>query len=129
MLDRYGVDNRIVSFEGHVLVEAFTSAGTGLLLDPDFGVVLDLPLESLADDLTQVRQKYLDAGYSDSEIDYLMPVYDRSYRLFDNTYHFMSRRYLFEKASYVLKWILPLILIAGSLIIFMKPGRGRREQS
>jgi len=129
VLDRYGVDNRIVSFAGHVLVEARTPAGDGLLLDPDFGVELEIPLDQLALALPQVRQRYLDAGYPADQIDYLMPVYSLPYRIFDNTYHFMSRRFLFEEVSYVLKWVLPLILIAASLIIFMKPGCGRREKS
>lgn len=127
VLDRYGVDNRIVSFEGHVLVEARTPAGEGLLLDPDFGVELDIPLAQLASALPQVRQRYLDAGYSLRQIDYLMPVYSQPYRLFEDTYHFMSRRYLFEKVSYVVKWGLPLTLITGSGIIFMRTGRRHGE--
>lgn len=113
VLDRYQVDNRIVSFEGHVLVEAGTGSN-GVLLDPDFGVVLDVPLDALATRLPDIRQRYLDAGYSVREIDYLMPIYLGQYRLFDDTYHFMSKCYLFENASYILKWLLPLGLMMAS---------------
>ncbi|SFR58762.1 hypothetical protein SAMN05216203_1609 [Marinobacter daqiaonensis] len=116
VMDRYGIPNRIVSFHGHVIVEFEDSDGRRNLLDPDFGVGLGIPLESLLEDPKQVRDRYLAAGYSERETDTLLSIYKTDHAIFDDTYHFMSKRYVFEHASYVAKWLVPVALIVLPLI-------------
>ena len=116
VLDEYGVENRIVSFQGHVVVEYEAEGGANLLADPDFGVLLNLPLSDLSERQNYVRSQYQSAGYSDKEINTLLSIYDKGYVYFEDTYSFMMKRYLFEYASYVAKWILPLVLVVTGLI-------------
>jgi len=115
VLDQHQIPNRIVSFGGHVIVEYEGEDGKQQLLDPDFGISLELPLEELSERLEQVRNRYLAAGYSDAEVDDLISIYQTEFALFDNTYHFMTLRYIFEKVSYIAKWVFPLLLILLSL--------------
>ncbi|WP_305966986.1 hypothetical protein [Marinobacter salsuginis] len=111
VMDRFNVPNEIISFKGHVIVEYEAENGVRALLDPDFGVSLGTSLQNLERNNEKVRERYLSAGYSEREINYLFEAYDRDYVIFDDTYHFMTQRYLFEKASYLLKWLLPFVLI------------------
>ncbi|WP_417538425.1 hypothetical protein [Marinobacter sp.] len=115
ILEQYQIPNRIVSFGGHVIVEYEVSDGERRLLDPDFGVSLATPLESLGVQLEQVRDRYLAAGYSAAEVDDLIKIYQTDYALFDSTYHFMKLRYIFENVSYIAKWAMPSLLILLSV--------------
>lgn len=128
ILDRYGVGNRIVSFDGHVIVEYEAENGERELADPDFGVLLGVSLDKLVNSEEQVRARYQAAGYSTREIDTLISAYNTEYAIFDDTYHFMSMRYLFERVSYVAKWVVPFCLIVFPLLWFVmssRPGHHR----
>ena len=115
ILDRYSIQNRIFSFRGHVIVEYTDDDGQSYLMDPDFGVSLGVDIEDLVEDPQKVQQVYLDAGYSERETDFLLEIYKKEYAIFDNTYQFMQKRYLFEHISYVAKWLLPILLIVFSM--------------
>ena len=114
VLNLYDIKNRIISFDGHVIVEYYDSHGKGRLLDPDFGVSIDVPLEAFANDLDSVKSLYLDSGYTENEIDYLLDAYSGGYRSFDGVFDFMSKRYIFEYLSYAMKWALPVFFIVLS---------------
>lgn len=120
VLDQYKVENSIVSFQGHVIVETENKQGDRRLLDPDFGVLINHDLETLLTDPEIVRPVYLEAGYSDREVNRLVKAYGSSFRVFDDTYHFMTKRYIFENVTYFLKWIFPVLLILFSLFIGRK---------
>lgn len=115
VLDQHQIPNRIVSFGGHVIVEYEREDGASQLLDPDFGISLMLTLDELLARPELVRTRYLEAGYSVAEVDDLISIYQTDFALFDNTYHFMTLRYIFENASYVAKWVFPLLLILLAL--------------
>lgn len=127
ILDRYDIDNRIISFNGHVIVEQSNRAGQFRLLDPDFGVVIDLSLDEMFINMSAVRSAYQRAGYSSREIDNLINIYKTEYTIFDDTYHFMSKRYIFENVSYIAKWFFPIILILISLYYIKKNGSSKRS--
>lgn len=133
ILDTLDIGNRIISFNGHVIVEYQAADGTWRLADPDFGVLLSADLAQLVEDETQVRQDYLAAGYKEDEVDFLLKSYTTPYAVFDDTYHFMTKRYIFEYASYVLKWIVPIVLIALGLLYqawrSSGPRRERQQQN
>ena len=112
ILDRYGIDNRLLSFaNGHVVVAYLSQDGVEYLVDPDFGVEMYVSLDELIRNPDVIRSTYSHRGYSDREIDVLVRVYASDYLEFDDTYHFMTKRYIFEEVSYYLKWPLPVLLI------------------
>ena len=123
VLDQHDVSNQIIAFRGHVLVEYTGTDGQDYLMDPDFGVSLGVDLESLVGDPQIVRSRYIDAGYSSREVDSLFESYATKYNIFDDTYQFMKQRYLFERFSYVMKWLLPIMLIVASVLRLNKSRR------
>lgn len=128
ILDNHNIENRIVSFQGHVIVEYEDDSGARYLVDPDFGVELNGNLDRLIQTPDDFRSPYLDAGYSPGEVEYLFESYRTSYAIFDDTYHFMTKRYLFEEASYIAKWLLPLFMIAVcGLYLVWHRSRARRS--
>ena len=129
ILDRHGISNRIVSFRGHVIVEYTGTDRQSHLIDPDFGVSLGVNLKELIENPQMVKPRYIEAGYSKSDIDYLFKAYETKYKIFDDTYQFMRKRYLFERISYVMKWLLPVMLITVSVFYFNKSRRTRRYRS
>lgn len=126
VMDHYGLENRIISFRGHVIVEHQRESGGYNLLDPDFGVDLGVSLEALLEEPHRVRAKYIAAGYSETEVENLLAIYETDYRIFDDTYHFMSKRYLFEHLSYVAKWLMPTLMILVSLIWLVRVRHTRK---
>lgn len=120
VLDSYHIENRIVSFKGHVIVEYKDEQGSRFLADPDFGVKMDGDLEQLVKNPESFRQYYLDAGYPSGEVDYLFDAYDTSFAIFNDTYHFMTKRYIFEEVSYVMKWLMPIIILFFSGIYLLR---------
>ncbi|MFC4258507.1 hypothetical protein ACFOZ5_05580 [Marinobacter lacisalsi] len=125
VLERYSVESDIISFRGHVIVEYENPQGQKRLLDPDFGVVIDRSLDELKADPEVVGPIYLEAGYGAQEVDDLVSIYSGDYAIFDDAYGFMSRRYLFEKTTYILKWALPPLLILPAIALwFWRRRRG-----
>lgn len=125
ILDNHKIKNRIVSFHGHVIVEYQDERGNRYLADPDFGVELDGSLNQLIQNPDKFRQYYLKAGYLPNEVDYLFKAYKTHFAIFDDTYHFMAKRYIFEEVSYVMKWILPVILLLLSGIYFFRKHKNK----
>lgn len=126
VLERYNVESDIISFRGHVIVEYENPKGQKLLLDPDFGVVINRSLDELKADPDIARPLYLEAGYGAQEVDDLVSIFSKDYATFDDTYDFMAKRYLFEKTTYILKWLLPPLLILPAIVLWF---RRRRQGS
>ncbi|AOY87507.1 hypothetical protein BKP64_04590 [Marinobacter salinus] len=116
ILDKYNIDNRIISFDGHVIVEYKNENRKWGLLDPDFGVSLDASLEILRKKPGAFRNKYENAGVKGQQVSDLIYIYNKDYSIFEDTYHFMTLRYIFEEATYILKWLFPGTLTLLSLI-------------
>jgi hypothetical protein len=117
ILDKKGVDNQIISYQGHVITQASIDNNKEILLDPDFGVELNMSLEELTADPSRAYSYYLNAGYSEKEARTLVRVYGGKYTLYDDVYAFMPKRYIFEYLSYVLKWLIPICMLLASVII------------
>lgn len=131
ILDNHQIENRIVSFKGHVIVEYEDEQGSRFLADPDFGIGMDGDLEQLVKNPKRFKQYYLDAGYPAAEVDYLFVAYDSTFAIYDDTFHFMTKRYIFEEVSYVVKWLLPIILLffSGLYLLRNTKASGERDVS
>ena len=119
IMDNYEIPNRIISFRGHVIVEYEREDGKRELIDPDFGVELGMTLDELLERPEKAKAKYMEAGYSEREFEALKRSYQTNHAVFDDTFHFMSKRYIFEAVSYWLKWLMPALLILTPILYFV----------
>lgn len=119
LLDKQGIENRLLSFSaGHVVVEAIDDEGTSAILDADYGVAMVGFDHTFTNSEDMIVNAYMSKGY-DERISYaLSNIYAKGYKPFDSTYTFMRKRYIFERVSYVAKWLLPvsLLIVAGLLL-------------
>jgi hypothetical protein len=125
IMDNHGIPNRIISFHGHVIVEYEREDGGLELIDPDFGVLLGMTLDELLERPEKAKEKYLAAGYSERESETLRKAYQTSHSIFEDTFHFMSKRYIFEAVSYWLKWLVPILLIILSILYLVTSSKVR----
>lgn len=104
------IEHSILSFDGHVLIQFYDETNTKHVTDPDFNVTF----QSSASDIKTSKnayQTYIKKGYSKNEVDYIFEIYKSNPAIFKNHIDFMKKRYYFEKASYILKWLIPFFLI------------------
>jgi len=109
VLDLNGIDNSLLAFDGHVLAEVRFEDGSTHLFDPDFGVSINMAASDVPHNIPRLREAYLESGYAENDVDFLMSIYEGGFHQFDSTYTFMRKRYVFEYATYVLKWLLPAL--------------------
>ncbi len=123
LLTEYSIENNIIAMNGHVIVEMFDENGQSHLLDPDFGVDLGVSLDELRGSLDRVSDAYVQAGYvMTGETASIIDTYalKTGRDIYEGTVGYMTTRYYFERASYVMKWVLPALLIAFGLFGFRK---------
>lgn len=114
LLTEYNIDNNIIAMSGHVIVETIDENGQSHLLDPDFGVDLGVSLDELRESLDKVSAAYENEGYvltgeTATIIDTYAMLTGRE--IYHGSKDFMTMRYHFERVSYVLKWIMPAVMI------------------
>jgi len=117
ILEREAIESRVVAFPGHVVVEANlgTDAPQWWILDPDFGIAVPGDLKTIRRAPQQVLAVYAEAGYSAEELSDLREIYSKPGKRFASAFDVSPKRACFEEAMYVLKWALPLSLVALSL--------------
>lgn len=113
-----GVESRIVYIDGHVVLIA-RNGEQWWLLDPDYGVVIERDYREAMEDLDGIREAYTKA-VGPAVADNLTAIYaKRVWMEFASVraYHSAAANnsFLLEKAAYVLKWLLPAVLMAPML--------------
>lgn len=116
ILDQQGIKNQIITFPGHVMVEA-DFGNHKQLFDPDFGVVLSKDSKYYQKHPEEFKKAYVDAGYFSDSGDFLAAGIQQKIRYWNGVSHFITKKYYFEKISYVLKWLLPVLLLALGMYI------------
>jgi predicted nucleic acid-binding protein len=116
-LERERIESRILAFPGHVVVEANfgTDEPEWWILDADFGVAVRGDLKTIRRDLGRVLAAYEQAGYGAEDINDLRAIYSQPGARFASAFDFSPKRACLEETLYVLKWALPLALLALSL--------------
>lgn len=121
LLSERGIENQIITMPGHVMVEATIGTET-LLLDADFGVILENGIDFYAqkpEALIQQFQVQLNQ-VNNGELAIASGLKKKGYQTWNGTRHFITKKYYFEKFSYVMKWLLPTLLCLVSLWLFKK---------
>lgn len=120
MLKERHITNKIVSFPGHVAVLVTLDKEQVWLFDPDFNVVIPYDITAISNNPELVRPFYNEKGYSEKEVNNLVNKYGLEYKTWDGVKHFITNKYYFEKFSYYLIWIFPLLLFGLGMLLRSK---------
>lgn len=126
LLDKVNIENEIVSMPGHVMISAKLDHGV-VLADPDFGVFLNNSPDYFMKNRNEFLKSYFNAGfqYNGAEAVY-NSFMSKKHKRWAGVEHFVTKKYYFERISYVFIWLLPLLmLITGFSILLSR--RGNRE--
>ena len=124
LLDEQGIANKIITVPGHVMVEAYFD-GEPLLLDADFGVVLEQGImfyEQNPQALISAYQQQL-GRVNDGELMIAGNLIKDGFKYWNGTSHFITKKYYFEKVAYVVKWAFPVTLLLIAMVMWRKTGR------
>jgi hypothetical protein len=120
LLNQQKIDNKILTFPGHVVVVASFDKGEQYILDADFGVVVPFSLDEIAVKSTEIGQLYQDAGYPISDFKFFKSMYQQDFKVWNGVQHFITKKYYFEILVYWLKWPLPITMMLFSLVCLVK---------
>jgi len=114
ILKENGVDSRIIGLEDHVVAMAQVDQGNDVwwVVDPDFGVVIDHDIDAINKTPEIIKSSYAAAGYDEETIGNLLRTYGASYHTYRGVKEYRTWKvYYFERLSYLLTWIIPILLI------------------
>jgi hypothetical protein len=113
---RYGMEAHMIGLDGHVVAEAAMPTGERYLLDPSVGVFLPFSLDQAAEETALLRTRYAEKGRADIVEKYAAAG---NVRLPEpGSRPFRPKLYLIERASDVLKWGIPILVIAAGLLLW-----------
>ena len=118
ILEKEGIESQIVSFPGHVILEARLSNGDKILSDADFGVIMPFSVEELSKAPYLAVDHYKSKGFSDREVGGLVRSYGLDSEKWNGVKHFITKKYYFEYLAYFLKWALPVALLFFAWMIY-----------
>lgn len=126
-----GIKSRIISLHGHVISTAQVDAidDEWWVLDPQYGVVVPFSIEKIEQDPNIITSYYADAGYDTKSIEAVRIHYEDGVWSITEGYgmgDFNRLTALYEKISYVLIWVIPVLLM---MPLFIYVYRERRAQN
>lgn len=121
ILKDHGIEARILSLDGHAVSTAQVNRGTWWILDSDFGLVIPHSIAEIENDPSMIRPILKQKGYSDAIVNWMVDVYGKEgNKVFSGAREYRPRGYLIETLSYVLIWILPMIMMIPYFLIRRK---------
>lgn len=120
LLLREGIKNKIVTVPGHVMVET-SIGGKNTLLDPDFGVILKHDVATYLASPEQLELEYNLSGFrGNGEQVVSKGMRSGEIEYWNDTKHFVTKKYYFERVSYLLKWLIPITLLLTPVVLNRK---------
>ena len=117
LLTREKIKNKIVTVPGHVMVEALLD-GNEILLDPDFGLVLTHNVATYVNNADLLEAEYNQNGFVGNGEDVVRNGMKTGEVIYWNgAKHFVQKKYYFERVSYILIWLLPILMCTIPLFI------------
>jgi len=112
-----GLKTRLTGLKGHVVAEVFLPDKGWRVVDPDMGIFWDHDLGSFGVNPSeeQVKNKLLTRGFSEEISQNFARVYTTQENNYRMEYPTAPNRFLLEKLSQWLKWLVPLGLIGMGL--------------
>lgn len=116
-----GISSRVIELSGHVVLQAEVDdrGDEWWVLDPDYGVTIPFNISEIEENPKLIESYYSDAGYDEATIALLREIFEKEgNKVVDGNgamgYHY--ERWIIEQSSYVLIWIVPLVLFLPLLI-------------
>ncbi|MCP4582949.1 MAG: hypothetical protein GY839_15170 [candidate division Zixibacteria bacterium] len=118
------IEARLVTLQRHIVVTVQHDDNSWYIIDPDFGVIIPFDLDTIQTNTDLVIPYYLKADFvpvRDTKEYYASRV-SKYYNRTGNTIHsdisgYCGRKTVWlQKGSYILKWIIPILLIMPFII-------------
>lgn len=119
---RYAIPAYLVELDGHAVAEAMLPTGERSLLDPSLGVFLPFGLGQAGEQAEALQASYAATGHPGVAAKYAAAGNLRLEQ--PGTRPFRPKLYLVERATDVLKWVIPVVMIGIGLLLW--PRRSRR---
>jgi hypothetical protein len=120
-----------ISGDGHVVVAVEVEPDNWWIADPDFGVVIPHSIDTIETNPQLVAGYYKQAGFDEVIQDDMVSLYDKPGNVLSDRYAgargYSLKKYYFEKASYVLIWVIPLALMLPLLLVGVNGFERRRQ--
>jgi hypothetical protein len=117
LLSRARIPVAIAQLEGHVVVTAETAPGRWIVLDPDYGITIPMPLERIQGDAAAVVSEAYGGRYGSSVIERVAGAYGKAHRILPWGTARERARSRLERLVFLLKWMIPLLLIGGGVLL------------
>lgn len=117
LLEKRGLKTRIAAFPLHVITEIhFPETGDTLFVDADFGVWAHGSIKSIISDLNNIEKIYSKAGFPSQDIEILKDIYSENEIYYNGYKAFSPKKYYLENTLYILKWLIPILMIILPLL-------------
>lgn len=102
------------------MVEAILD-GNEILLDPDFGLVLTHSVSTYVNNADLLEAEYNQNGFVGNGEDVVRNGMKTGEVIYWNgAKHFVQKKYYFERVSYILIWLLPILMCTIPLVIWFR---------
>ncbi len=114
-------DARIVGLGRHVVSTVQLKDGNWWIVDANYNIVIPFSLTYIEKNPNIVKNFYLEKGYSEEISNSMVEIYSKEKNIIypKDGGKWYSKKADFEKVSYILKWIIPIILILPLIIFFL----------
>jgi hypothetical protein len=125
ILAEKGIPSEIISLSEHIVLQAQVDVGNDewWVLGPDYGVIIPYSIYDIEKNPEIIRPYFLKGGYNESTINMLTRVYSNKPQIYKGIKEYSPKRYYFEDLLYLLKWIIPFILMIIPVIMLRNKRR------
>jgi hypothetical protein len=124
LLRDHGVNSKVVLLDGHVVAMAQVreTPARWWIVDPDLGVVIKHDTSEIESDPNLIKPYYLERGHSREYVEWLARVYGKEGNIvFEGAEEYMPWRLRYiEYVSYILKWMIPVMLMAPFALSYVR---------
>lgn len=126
ILNRHNIEAKVVGLDGHVVATALadTEKNEWWTLDPDFGVIIKKDIETIEDNPKIIEQYYSEKN-SPEMVQKIESIYGKDGNVVYPTgvVNYIDcnwKKIMVRQASYILKWVIPIIFIFPLLWLKLK---------
>ncbi|HEY6187228.1 MAG TPA: hypothetical protein VIW80_06110 [Pyrinomonadaceae bacterium] len=131
MLKDHGVDSRIVLLTDHVvaMAEVDKEHNRWWVVDPDLAVVVKHDMREIEANTDLVKPFYLEKGYAPDYVDFVAGLYgSEGNRVFRDVNEYLPWKLgVVEYLSYIMIWVLPVMLMAPFALSYLSNRYRRRK--